>query len=897
MKTTINGHSIEFEPRHDETALEVIRERAGLTGTKLACGGGICGACTVRVAGVALCSCLMPATQMDGKEIETIEQHGRDNLHPVQRAFMANEGLQCGFCTPGFINEGIAFYDRWRAEYGTKTPSREQVALAMSGHLCRCAAYIGIYDAIQQACAGQFDDMTDLIAPRVDALEKVTGEATYTVDAVLGTQQLEGKILRSIHPHAIIRSVDKRAALALDGVLAVTDLLAGKERVRWVGQPIVGVAAVDEQSAEKALSLIKVDYDIQPAVIDFRAAMDKNSAEVYPDGKSDMPTAAEGMSLPYRWENNVGHIPFSLITSKRPNKAARKIDAARQSNSKNLSEYTFHNAQQVHTALEPHATIAQWTGTTALHVIASTQNVHALRTKIADHFDLDREQVTVESHYIGGGFGGKQGLYEETIAAVTLARATQGRAVRVVASRFEDLAYTGLRPGSLSETSILTNDDGSPQAIRLHAYGDAGIASGTIAATGYSTMSPSGILRDLRDYAVLTNTTAGKPFRGPDAPVARWAIEQAIDEAAVKHQLDPVAMRRKWWPDHAIKNRLLDWVESLPAWQTRGAVGSDEGRYKRGIGLAATQWFFLYNPDVEVKVSVSPAGITVHCATQDIGNGTRTALAKAVEDAMGIDRNTVRLDIGNADRPLGPTAGGSQVTTSVYPTTFTATARVMAHLVEEAEAKLGLKEPIAGQGGITHQGGFTPWDAVWAIAEPFSFTEKRGKEQGMTAALMNLAMGENDPSIGRRFGHGMVVTEVEVDTRLGKIRPINVWTAVAVGRIFVPELATSQLYSGVIQGLGYALYEAKQYDFKTGHTLTGNLNDYRLPGIGDTPDIHVHYDEEGHEKIRGQGFGLAELATIGVAASVGNAVYHATGWRPTNTPITPQDVVSGLQGV
>ena len=148
-----------------------------------------------------------------------------------------------------------------------------------------------------------------------------------------------------------------------------------------------------------------------------------------------------------------------------------------------------------------------------------------------------------------------------------------------------------------------------------------------------------------------------------------------------------------------------------------------------------------------------------------------------------------------------------------------------------------------------------------------------------------------------RIGHSAIVTEVEVDTRLGKIRPLNVWSGIAVGKIFVRDLANSQMYSGVIQGLGYALYEEKVYDQQTGHTLSSNLNDYRLPGLGDTPNIHLHYDEKGFEEVRGQGIGLSELATIGVAASVGNAVFHATGWRPLSTPITPHDVVTGLKEV
>ena len=893
MQTTINGRALTFDPRFDETALDVIRERAELTGTKLACGGGICGACTVLVNGTPTCSCLMPATHMDGRNIQTIEAHGRDNLHPVQRAFMANEGLQCGFCTPGFINESIAFYDRWRAEHGKSTPSQHDIALAMSGHLCRCAAYVGIYAAIQQACAGDFDEVTELISPRVDALEKVTGEAKYTVDTVLNERQLEGKILRSIYPNAIVKSVDSSAALALDGVIAVADLMEGNRHMRWIGQPIVGVAAVNEQTATAALELIEVEYDILPAAIGLEQAIQPDSPEVWAEDKSEMPTAAEGMSMPYRWKNNVGHVPIKRLVSKQPGKADRQIDRAQEGvgngSPTTLVEHTYRNAQQVHTSLEPHATVAEWTAPNALRVVTSSQSIHSLRGEISKHFDLELEEVTAESHYIGGGFGGKQGLYRETKAAITLAKAADAP-VRVVATRFEDIAYTTLRPGYKTDMSVLTKADGSPEAIRMDSYGDAGVASGTMPSTIYAVMAPRDVPRDMNDYSVVNNTTPGTPFRAPDAPASRWAIEQAVDEAAFKHEIDPVAIRRKWWPNHEIKNRLLDWVETIPQWQERSKSAGGNQRYQRGIGLATAQWIFVYHAATKVTLSASPAGVRLRCATQDIGNGTRTAMAKAVEDAMGISRHDVTVDIGDASLPEGPVSGGSMVTVSLYPTVYAAAELLMAHLQKEAATKLALKNVEASAGGVIHTAGFTPWQEILAVAEPFSHTEKRSPEKApLGLHHLNLAL-----PIGLRFGHGAIVTEVEVDTRLGKIRPINVWTSVAVGKIHVPELADSQMYSGVIQGLGYALYEKKEYDLKTGHTLSANLNDYRIPGIGDTPEIHIHYDETGYEEVDGKGIGLAELATIGVAASVGNAVYHATGWRPLETPITPQNVVVGL---
>ncbi len=891
MQTTINGHVVEFEPRFDETALDVIRERAGFTGTKLACGGGICGACTVLVDGTPTCSCLMPATHLDGRAIQTVEQHGRTNLHPVQRALMANDGLQCGFCTPGFVIEGIAFYERWRAAHGKRTPSREEVALAMGGHLCRCAAYVGIFAAMQQACAGEFDDVTELIAPRVDALEKVTGDARYTVDTVL-EGQLEGKILRSAYAHAVVKQVDSSAALAMDGVVAVADLMEGNTRMRFVGQPIAAVAAVDGPTAERALASIKVSYEVLPAVIGPDAALDENSPEVYADGRKNVPTAAEGISLPYRWHNNVARLP-AKISSWRPAAARRHIASTKSSAPRQVVERTFRNAQQVHTSLEPHAAVAHWQSPTALFVQASTQNVRALRHEVAEHFDLEDEQVTVESQYIGGGFGGKQGLYREIIAAITLARRANAP-VRIVASRLEDLAYASLRPGAMIDIAIATDAGGAPEAIHMNATGDAGIATGSAPATIYGLMGPR-IQRDLTDQNVVNNTAPGTPFRAPDAPAAHWAIEQGVDEIGEQLGLDPVTIRRRWFPKHEIRNRLFDWVEAIPAWQARSAtVGT--GRMRQGVGLATATWLFFYNPDTQVTVSSSPAGIAVSCSTQDIGNGTRSTIAKAVEDVMGIDRHAVMLNIGNAAYPVGPTAGGSQVTASVYPTTARAATEVATHLANAAVANFGLRDVKVAQSGIEHAGGFMPWSEIWAVAEPFSYTDKRGAERGPLGLRLNLSRGESEPAIGMHMGHGVVVTEVEVDTMLGKIRPRNVWTAVAVGKIFVPELARSQMYSGVIQGLGYALYEQKQYDFKTGHTLSANLNDYRIPGIGDTPEIHVHFDEQGYEDVRGQGIGLAELAIIGVAASAGNAVYHATGWRPTQTPITPQAVVAGMKG-
>ncbi len=236
----INGR-VEPLPDHpDSLLIDVVRDALKLTGTKLVCGAGVCGACTVLVDGAPVVSCLMPARAAAGKSVTTVEGIGAGKLHQVQKAFMAHDALQCGFCTPGFIVEAAAFHDHWRATKGTATPSREDIGAALSGHLCRCGAYDGIFHAVTEACEGRFDG-DDIVSPRLEAREKVTGAAKYTVD-IRHDGQLEGLILRSQFAHARIVELDLAPARAISGVSAAISLLGDDRTVRYVGEPVAAVA-------------------------------------------------------------------------------------------------------------------------------------------------------------------------------------------------------------------------------------------------------------------------------------------------------------------------------------------------------------------------------------------------------------------------------------------------------------------------------------------------------------------------------------------------------------------------------------------------------------------------------------------------------------------------------
>src|SRR5262245_60428863 len=300
--TTVNGRVEKLSTDEDALLAEVLRDQLRLTGTKIACGAGVCGACTVLLDGVPVASCLLPAKAAAGKTITTIEGIGAPKLHAMQKAFMALDALQCGFCTPGFIVEAAAFHDGWRREHGMKMPSREEIGAALSGHLCRCGAYDNIFRAVAEACAGRYDGDAEL-SPRVEARDKVTGAAKYTVD-IHSDGQLEGLVLRSKVPHARITRLDLGPALAIPGVKTAISLLEDDRTVRYVGQQIAAVAAVDRKTAHAALAAIKVTSQQLPSVIGANAAL-KPSAPLVFSGKGGAGNASEGPVMRAPWKGNV----------------------------------------------------------------------------------------------------------------------------------------------------------------------------------------------------------------------------------------------------------------------------------------------------------------------------------------------------------------------------------------------------------------------------------------------------------------------------------------------------------------------------------------------------------------------------------------------------------------
>ena len=888
MESHINGRPYVLDGvRGDESAVEFLRDRCGLTGTKLGCGAGVCGACTVHVEGTPMVSCLLPVQHLDGRAVTTIEAYRGNDLHPVQRAFIARDAMQCGYCTPGYVMESIAFFERWRAEHGVAAPSREAIADALAGHLCRCGSYVGIYEAVSDACAGRFDGGEPPAGPRVEAADKVTGRAQYTVDVRL-EGMLEGVLLRSRHPHATIGTIDAAAAVALPGVAGFVDLLPADRTVRYVGQELGAVAAADRATALRALSLIDVPYSPLPATASVAAARAARQSTVFKHGSLRLPSSSEYVTPPGRVRGNL-HFPLS-VGSRRGGRARRMLARAKDATSAVLAEGTWRTAAQIHSALEPHVTVASWDGR-ELCVHTSTQSLHLVANQIAAAAGLERGQVKVYCQYTGGAFGAKGRIWEDAVAAVRLTMALKVP-VRVRFDRPEEHLTGGYRPAVEAQVAIMADGGKRPSALSMTTYADSGAArggwTGVIAGLDFPY---AGIPRHFRDIDVLTNNAQGKPFRGPNGVPGNWALEAAIDELAAKLGRDPILLRQQW-NESPHRRALYDRALRQPAWRERTSPEAKHGRFRRGVGVAAGSWGHNFNAGTFVQVSTGPAGLTVSSATQEIGTAMRSLLAEAVAGVFGLPALAVSVQIGDAQLVRGPSNTASRGAASVVYPAEQAALKVRTELLRQATSVLGLRAPRAVPGGVEHDGGRLAWAELFRQLPAASAVVRRGRDKRVPPLRFRL---DNDGmSIGRVHPGAVTLAVVEVDTRLGRVKPLEVWSCFAVGRVYHPPLARSQCYGAIIQGLGFALNEERRVDPASGQLLTINLNDYHLPDIGSLPDITVEFAGGDFAEVRGGGAGLAELSMIGVPAAVANAVYNATGWRPREAPITLARVLAGL---
>ncbi|MBV8393312.1 MAG: xanthine dehydrogenase family protein molybdopterin-binding subunit, partial [Alphaproteobacteria bacterium] len=321
------------------------------------------------------------------------------------------------------------------------------------------------------------------------------------------------------------------------------------------------------------------------------------------------------------------------------------------------------------------------------------------------------------------------------------------------------------------------------------------------------------------------------------------------------------------------------------------------GRFRRGVGVATGYWLYLWQPGSRIELAVKSGRIVASSAVQDIGTGTRTVIASTVAREFGLEPDDVEVRIGESTLPEGPGSGGSRVTASIVPPTLAAVTKLKAAIVKNAS-----RSPPKGSNA--------PWRDMIAASPDLAVSAERSKdakpadpgirspfkEVGIMGTIFGLVLRWfSNIVVGAGVPSSVQVVEVEVDTWLGHVRVLSVHTGLAIGKVAAPDLAHSQAAGAVIQGVGYALYEARETDPVTGHVLSTSMEDYRIPGIADTPRIAVHFDEAGFDHVAGGSVGIGEVATVPTSPAVANAIYNAIGVRLTEIPFRPDRLAAALR--
>ncbi|WP_420451920.1 xanthine dehydrogenase family protein molybdopterin-binding subunit [Ilumatobacter sp.] len=747
-------------------------------------------------------------------------------------------------------------------------------------------------DASAETSAADLDEWTpeaDLDAvgssiERIDAVDKVTGRARYTSDVSL-PGQLTGVIVRSPHPHAEVTSIDRDAALAVDGVIDVltADEVDGIEwyaddapllpgTVRFVGDEVAVVVGVSGTAAELGAQRLAVEYRTIDFLTDATLAGTDGAPDLLGDEEADEPE-----------EDGRGDVDAA-------------IDDAEI-----VLEATYRTPVQVHNALEPHGSVADWRGDT-LTLHTSTQGVNDVREQMASRLGLDHNHVRVVSEYIGGGFGAKQVAWKPTMLAALASRRT-GRPVKVMNERRGENLAAGKRNGTVQTVRLAADPDGRLLAIDVEARADRGAYSvpGEASALSgpYLHLYRCENVRT-RVTRVRTDTGPSVAFRAPGYVESTFVLESMMDDLARRVDVDPIELRRR---NHSARDQQqdLEWshpdgilrsyerVSEESGWDEDDAGGDGATGVLRGRGFAAHDWMAATAmPPGHASVEFNFDGsIHVSTSSQDIGTGTRTVLSQVVADEIGVDVSTVRLSLGDTSTgPPAPTSAGSTTTPTMAPAVRAAAVDAVDNLLAAAAEHLEV-------------------DVATLVFDGSHLRSSSDDVDDMTLAEI---LDELSPRMvhgwGSRVGtaedvspraQGSAVAEVIVDPLTGEVRVTAVTVAPDCGRILNRRLADSQVLGGVTQGIGFALTEEQVVDHRLGIVVNPDLDEYLLPTVSDLCDVrHAAIDIPDLRANALGTKGIGELPLIAVPAAIANAVHDATGVRFHELPLTRRRVLEAL---
>jgi len=930
----VNGDERTVAVKQNTTLLDLIRDKLDLTGTKKGCGLGVCSACTVLVDGEPMSSCLLLAANMEGKRITTIEgleENGK--LSPVQKSFVHSGAIQCGYCTPGLVMSAKALIDE------SPKPTEDEIREALGGNLCRCTGYSKVLDAVKnwkkygELNEPEFKDydiddykVVGKSLPRYDARDKVTGRAKYTGDIVL-PKMLHGKILHSPIPHGRITRIDTTRAEALPGVKAVItgkdvpdrqygvspprydEYVLAKDMVRYVGDEVAAVAAVDEETAERALQLIDVDYVELPAVFDVYEAMEDGAPllhERYPN------------NINTKVDHHFGDVDKGFL----------EADYIKEEN------FTGNFTQQA--PLEPHASIGDWQDD-LLVLYSATQVPHYVHYMLANVFDMPLGKIKVIRPTVGGGFGGKAETTPLDLISCVLSKRT-GCPVKMVYSRKEMFLHNRGRHKQYIHMKLGVTRDGRITAFESKIFLDGGAYTSFGIVTVYYAGSMIPTLYKIPNYKytgrrVMTNKPACGAFRGHGSPQPRFAFECLLNMVCDELSLDPVEVRRinSMEADYhtcndldikscRYKDTLIQAVEKsgfsekynqLPAGH---GIGLASGGFVSGAGYA------IYRGQVQqhsqkprepfqkksifphanaiIKISEDGTQAVLFIGAADIGQGSDTILPMIAAEALGLPADRVRIRSEDSDiSPIDLGAYSSRITLMGGNAVKRAAEDVLAKLFPIAARLLDCSpEELKASDGFIFSEKDDTRSMEWAEAARKYFNDNSSligtgwykPPEGLGGSYKGATVGTSPA-----YSFSTAICELKVDLSTGKVDVEKFWDYHDCGTPVNPMSVHGQVEGAVVMTTGEALMEDMVYNDR-GELVNPNLHEYLLMTIKDAPEIFSgivdSYEEEGPYGAKEVGEG----ATVPILGAVAHAIKDATGVWIKELPITPEKILKAL---
>jgi len=863
----------------------------------------------------AVRSCTYLARRAEGKQVRTIEGLAKNgHLHPVQRAFVEQGAIQCGFCTPGMIMAVLALLEN------NPHPTHEDIVHALRHNLCRCTGYERIIRAIQAAASELAPEVpatkpplavVGRALPRPDAVAKATGAAQYTADLYF-PGMLYAKVLRSRYPHAKVLHIETAAAQAHPevvqiltaahvpgiknhGVVRLDWPVLAYDKVRYVGDAVAIVVAESEEIAAEALNLVQVDYEPLPVVDSPEAAL-----------AADAPLVHDG-----------GNVLKHIVVQKGDVEAGfASADV--------VVEREYRTPAADHAFLEPEAGVARIDEDGTLVIYVGSQIPFGDRQQVAQSLGLPLEQVRIVPMQVGGAFGGKEDISVQI--HVALAAWLTKRPVKLVYTREESLIAHPKRHATCIRLKTGAMRDGHLVALRADILGDTGayasLGESVMTRTATHAAGPYEVPHVAIDCkAVYTNNIPAGAFRGFGVPQSNFAIESQMDVLAHRLGLSPLEIRRRnalrvgstTSTGQVLRESvgLLETIDRVerevrrldanacilrppqaakfqPAKERDGRVrawGVACGYKNVGLGGGA--------PDrAAARVELDLSGrVSVRAGAAEVGQGLVGMLTQIAAEELGVDSTQVNVLLG--DTALTPDGGPTTASRQTYITGNAA--RLAAIQVRESVARAVAEELDVAPGTLVFRGGAVHSSKLTlSLAEAAAIAQREGRELQAEVTYTppkTVPLGKQG-DMHFAFGYTTQAAEVEVDIRTGEVKVLRVIAAHDVGRAINPLALAGQIEGGVVMGLSLALLE--EFPQVKGIPQVTNLARYKIATIAHKPQIVVLLVEDPTAEGPYGAKGTGEIPSIPTPAAIVNAICNGCRARIYSLPATPEKVLAAL---